>query len=129
MPEYLAPGVYVVESPASVRPIEGVPTSVTSFLGRDLVEKWQRDLGDHPSWSDHNKHDPGIVMLELLAWLSEMLAGRTGRVPDAGLVHVSRTALAALALLKDRPEIAKGGIFKPVKFFAGTTTERVCVHP
>jgi phage tail sheath protein FI len=58
MPEYLAPGVYVVEVPANVRPTEGVPTPVTSFLGRDVVEKWQRHLGDRPNWTDHNEHDP-----------------------------------------------------------------------
>ena len=128
MPEYLAPGVYVVEVAARVRPIEGVPTSVTSFLGKDAVEKWQRRLADHPSWTDHDQHDPGITMLELLAWLSETLAYRMGQVPDAGLVHASRAALAALAMLKNRPEVPKGGVLKPVKFFPGRHGRKVCVR-
>src|SRR3954465_11855960 len=34
MPEYLAPGVYIEER--GPRPIEGVPTSTTAFLGETL---------------------------------------------------------------------------------------------
>lgn len=34
MAEYIAPGVYVVEIPAGATPIEGVPTSITGFVGR-----------------------------------------------------------------------------------------------
>jgi phage tail sheath protein FI len=128
MPEYLAPGVYVMEVPANVRAVEGVPTSVTSLLGMDVVEKWQCLLGEHPSWTDHNEHDPGITMLELLAWLSEMLAYRMGQIPDAGLGHASRAAAAALALLKDRPAVSKDSDFKPVKFFAGAAAEEVCIR-
>ena len=128
MPEYLAPGVYVVEVPARVRPIQGVPTSVTSFLGKDVVEKWQRRLGDHPSWTDHNTHNPGITMLEMLAWISETLVYRTGQIPDAGVVHASRAAAAALALLKERQEVPKGSVCKPVKFFPGATADEVCVR-
>lgn len=33
MPEYLAPGVYIEETSAGARPIEGVPTSIAAFLG------------------------------------------------------------------------------------------------
>src|SRR5262252_9356832 len=25
-----------------------------------------------PQWTDHNRHDPGITLLELFAWLAEM---------------------------------------------------------
>jgi len=34
-------------------------------------------------WTDHNAHDPGITLLELLAWLTETDLFRAGRVPDA----------------------------------------------
>jgi uncharacterized protein len=34
MPTYLHPGVYVEEIPSGVKPIEGVPTSVSAFVGR-----------------------------------------------------------------------------------------------
>lgn len=35
-----------------------------------------------PGWTDHNPSDPGITLLELFAWLAEMLVWRTGQVPD-----------------------------------------------
>ena len=25
-----------------------------------------------PAWTDHNAHDPGITLLELMAWYKEM---------------------------------------------------------
>jgi len=34
-------------------------------------------------WSDHNPSDPGIAMLELIAWLAEMSLYRMNRVPKA----------------------------------------------
>ena len=33
MPTYLHPGVYIEEIPSGVKPIEGVSTSVTAFVG------------------------------------------------------------------------------------------------
>lgn len=35
-----------------------------------------------PAWTDHNPTDPGIVLIELLAWLTEMVLYRIDRVPD-----------------------------------------------
>jgi predicted phage baseplate assembly protein len=34
-----------------------------------------------PGWTDHNPSDPGITLLELQAWISELLMYRLGRVP------------------------------------------------
>lgn len=34
-------------------------------LGRSLIPKYA------PAWTDHNIHDPGIMLLELLAWTAE----------------------------------------------------------
>jgi predicted phage baseplate assembly protein len=45
-----------------------------------------------PEWTDHNPTDPGIVLIELLAWLAEMVLYRVNAVPD-------RNALAFLRLL------------------------------
>ncbi len=36
-----------------------------------------------PEWTDHNVHDPGITMIELLAWIAEMDIYRANRVPAA----------------------------------------------
>lgn len=37
----------------------------------------------NPSWTDHNPSDPGIVLIELLAWLIEMMIYRTGQVSES----------------------------------------------
>jgi hypothetical protein len=33
-------------------------------------------------WTDHNPSDPGVVLIELFAWLVEMVLYRVNRVPD-----------------------------------------------
>lgn len=38
-----------------------------------------------PAWTDHNVHDPGITLVELFAWLSEILMFRADRIPPAEL--------------------------------------------
>ena len=35
-----------------------------------------------PAWTNHNPTDPGITLIELFAWLTEMLIYRANRVPD-----------------------------------------------
>lgn len=51
-----------------------------SHLAPDLFERRYRDLVDlgrsrlpsvAPAWTDHNAHDPGITLIELLAWVGE----------------------------------------------------------
>lgn len=50
----------------------------------ELVEEARAALVRHaPDWTDHNPSDPGIALVELLAWLTELLIYRTGRIPEA----------------------------------------------
>ena len=35
-----------------------------------------------PDWTDHNVHDPGITLIELFAWLTEMQIYRLNRISD-----------------------------------------------
>lgn len=44
--------------------------------GRALIPRYV------PGWTDHNIHDPGITLMELLAWLVEQEIYRANRVPD-----------------------------------------------
>jgi hypothetical protein len=37
----------------------------------------------HPAWTNHNPSDPGIVLVELLAWLTEMLLFQVNEIPAA----------------------------------------------
>jgi SpoVK/Ycf46/Vps4 family AAA+-type ATPase len=74
------PGVYITEVPFEAKPIEGVPTS------------------NAPEWTDSNLHDPGITLLQLLAWAAESLLYQThpgtqsGRGVVGGLAVGSREA-------------------------------------
>ena len=35
-----------------------------------------------PDWSDHNVSDPGVALIELYAWMTEMMLYRMNQVPD-----------------------------------------------
>jgi hypothetical protein len=37
----------------------------------------------YPDWTDHNPGDPGIVLVELLAWLTEMQLFQVNQIPEA----------------------------------------------
>lgn len=50
----------------------------------DLVEEGKRLIpGLAPSWTDHNPSDPGITLIELFAFIAEMLIYRANRVSEA----------------------------------------------
>src|ERR1044071_5129365 len=50
----------------------------------DLVEEARSLIPTYaPEWTDHNESDPGITLIELFAYLSEMLIYRLNRVTDA----------------------------------------------
>src|SRR5229473_864530 len=35
-----------------------------------------------PEWTNHNASDPGVTMLELYAWMTEMVIYRLNKVPE-----------------------------------------------
>jgi predicted phage baseplate assembly protein len=49
-----------------------------------------------PEWTEHNVSDPGITLIELFAWMTEMLVYRVNRVPDK--LHVALLELLGLSL-------------------------------
>jgi len=122
--EYLYPGVYVEEIAVSPRPIEGVPTSTAPFAGVYLVEasaaresidamaskcasrirretlvEFARLADFAPDWTDHNDADPGVTLVQLLAWLAELQLYRSRPLPRDAMPALMRLALAALALV------------------------------
>jgi hypothetical protein len=49
----------------------------------DLVEEARSLIPTHaPEWTNHNPSDPGITLIELFAYLTEMLIYRLNRVTD-----------------------------------------------
>src|SRR6478672_9016024 len=45
--------------------------------GRALIPRYA------PGWTDHNVSDPGITLIDLLAWVIEADIYRVNRVPDS----------------------------------------------
>lgn len=49
----------------------------------DLVEEAISQIPvEYPEWTDHNPTDTGIILIELLAWLTEMSLYRVNQIPD-----------------------------------------------
>ena len=79
-----------------------------------LTAALDRTMREHaPGWTDHNEHDPGVTMLELIAYLAEDLQ-RYARVVKGGGPALSR-AISALDALKP---IATSGTVRP-NYFPG----------
>ena len=119
MPEYLAPGIYVVEVEWRAKPIPGVPTHIndeelraTALIIRERLARFS------PQWTDFNDSDPGVTLLELFAWVGEALIYRSEALPERGKVHANRLAASALTLLADS-ESAPGGVLRYVGFLCG----------
>jgi hypothetical protein len=52
----------------------------------DLVEEARTLIPvECPEWTDHNPTDTGIILIELLAWLAEMVIYRVNQVPDRNI--------------------------------------------
>lgn len=65
--------------------------------GRALIPRYA------PDWTDHNASDPGITIMEILAWLSEMTIYRLNRIPERHLLKF----LALLGFYPLQPQAAQ----------------------
>jgi predicted phage baseplate assembly protein len=55
---------------------------------QDLVDEAKRMIPRYcPEWTNHNLSDPGVALIELFAWMSEMILFRLNQVPDRLYVH------------------------------------------
>jgi hypothetical protein len=51
----------------------------------DLVEELRALIPRYaPQWTDHNLSDPGMMLIDLFAWLTEALIYRLNRIPSTG---------------------------------------------
>jgi predicted phage baseplate assembly protein len=56
---------------------------------QDLVNEARMRIARRcPEWTDHNVANPGIVLTELFAWMTDMTIYRLNRVPDKLHVHL-----------------------------------------
>lgn len=50
---------------------------------QDIVDEAKRLIPHFcPEWTDHNVSDPGVALIELFAWMTEMLLYRVNQVPE-----------------------------------------------
>lgn len=50
---------------------------------QDLVDQAKRMIPQFcPEWTDHNVSDPGVTLIELFAWMTDLLLYRVNQVPD-----------------------------------------------
>jgi predicted phage baseplate assembly protein len=55
---------------------------------QDIVDEAKRLIPQYtPEWTNHNLSDPGVALIELFAWMSEMVLYRLNQVPDRLYVH------------------------------------------
>lgn len=62
-----------------------------------------------PEWTDHNVSDPGVTLIELFAWMTELLLYRVNQVPD----KVYTRLLELVGIRLDPPRAAEA----PVTFY------------
>lgn len=70
--------------------------------GRSLIPRFA------PEWTDHNLHDPGMTLLDLLAWFVDQQVYRIGFVGDRHLA-----AFAALLGVRPRGAVPARGLIWP----------------
>ncbi len=55
---------------------------------RDLVDEARRRIIHYcPEWTEYNLSDPGITLIELFAWMTEMIVYRLNQVPEKHYVE------------------------------------------
>ena len=55
---------------------------------QDIVDEAKRLIPRYcPEWTNHNVADPGVALIELFAWMSEMVLYRVNQVPERLYVH------------------------------------------
>jgi predicted phage baseplate assembly protein len=53
----------------------------------DLVDEARKRIVNYcPEWTDYNVSDPGITMIELFAWMTELMVYRLNRVPEKNFI-------------------------------------------
>ncbi|HYO48753.1 MAG TPA: putative baseplate assembly protein, partial [Chloroflexia bacterium] len=54
---------------------------------QDLVNETKRLIPRYcPEWTDHNVSDPGVTMIELVAYMVDLLLYRINRVPERNYI-------------------------------------------
>ncbi len=89
---------------------------------QDIVDEAKRLIPTYcPEWTNHNVSDPGVALIELFAWMSEMVIFRLNQTPD-------KLYTQFLNLLGVRPYPARAAT-TDLTFWLSTTSEDRVVVP
>ena len=86
---------------------------------QQIVDEAKRKIPEHfPEWTNHNVSDPGVALIELFAWMTEMTLYRLNKLPDKATkallgmvgfeVFPARAATADLTFSITRPPVPQG---------------------
>ena len=74
---------------------------------QDLVDEAKRMIPRYcPTWTDHNLSDPGVTLIELFAWMVDILLYRLNRVPEKNYIKF----LELLGITLQPPQPARADI-------------------
>jgi predicted phage baseplate assembly protein len=77
---------------------------------QDIVDQVKSMIPRYcPEWTDHNVSDPGVTLIELFAWMTDMLLYRVNQVPDKNYIKF----LELIGIQLEAPRAARG----PVTFY------------
>ncbi len=69
---------------------------------QDIVDEAKKRIAAScPAWTDHNVSDPGITLVELFAWMTEMVIYRLNQVPEKN--YIKFMELLGLKLREPEP--------------------------
>lgn len=89
---------------------------------QDLVDEAKKRIPHYcKEWTDHNVSDPGVTLIELFAWMTDILLYRLNRVPDKHTI----TFMKMLGITLQEPVPAQ----VPVTFWLSTPQETAVTIP
>ncbi len=74
-----------------------------------------------PEWTDHNLSDPGMTLIELFAWMTDIILYRLNRVPDKHFIKF----MELIGMKLDEPRPAQA----PVTFWLSAPAEQPITIP
>src|ERR1041385_7728804 len=89
---------------------------------QDIVDEAKRLIPHYcPEWTDHNVSDPGVTLIELFAWMTDLLLYRVNQIPDK--VYTKLLELVGIRL--EPPRAAEA----PVTFYLSAPQPNEVVIP
>src|SRR5437879_13926489 len=74
---------------------------------QDIVDEAKSRIPRYcPEWTDHNVSDPGVALIELFAWMTDMLLYRVNQVPDKLYIKF----LELIGIRQDPPRPARAPV-------------------